>query len=422
MSLFRNLFQTNRNHFILSFLSIVGFSLFHIWADLPPRHELLFVTSDAVTYYEVAQWITTGEVTESLSTRPILYPFLLMLILNLGGNSALFYLQALFWLFAVNFCFASLWNLSNNKTLAWIGALIFACNLSLIALTAHAITEVFTVFMLSVLVFILAKFRKEYTQVTFGLRIIALFVVLTLIKPVFFLPTLFLIFLSLWMYRKVFLDSIKSLVFLAIIVLPLLGQMTLVYSKFDEFKVSTISSKTFSRYFLTQGIAQLEGLDRVAALEKAEHFSKAEKWAYISENRPVFVGLFFKNIKENIKGAPIYLKYPNGLNGQKSELFMKHFNHVSYIFHIVMIFVGLITLVVMANQRIFDKFIPLFLLYALNLYLLVSTGISFFQGDRLTISTLAIWTVIYPLFLFTIGKTITQAFNKAQNRARAPLA
>ncbi len=422
MSLFRIFFQTKRNHFILSFLALIGFTLFHILADLPPRHELLFVTSDAVTYYEVAQWITTGEVTESLSTRPILYPFLLSIILNLSGNSALFYLQALFWLLAVNFCFASLWNLSKNKTLAWIGASIFACNLSLIALTAHAITEVFTVFTLSVMVFILAKFRKEYAQVTFGLKLIALFVVLTLIKPVFFLPTVFLIILSLWVYRKAFLTSLKSLVFLAIIVLPLLGQMTLVYSKFDEFKVSTISSKTFSRYFLTQGIAQLEGLDRVAALEKAENFSKAQRWAYISENRTVFVGLFLKNIKENIKGAPIYLKYPNGLNGQKSELFMKHFNHVSYIFHVVLFFVGLITLVVMAIQRVFDKFIPLLILYILNLYLIVSTGISFFQGDRLTISALAIWTVIYPLFLFTIGKTITKAINKAQNRKRASLA
>lgn len=376
---------------------------------MPPRRDLLFVTSDAVTYHDVAIWLLTGEDTDSLSTRPLLYPFLLMVILKLGGNAALFYVQILFWVLAVNFCYASLWSLCKNKLVSFLGAAILACNLSLMALVAHALTEVITVFLLSVMIFLVVKHRAEYKHFSFGLRLLGLFVLLTLVKPVFYLPAACLLVSALFFYRKQLFYKPMKLMLFALILLPMIGQMTLVYSKFDSFKVSTIGSRTLTRYFFAQGIARLENLDRQTAIVKAESCSKTERLKYLSANSSVYLSLFLGNVKGNIKGAPIYLKYPNTLNGQISERFMKHYNHISFQLHWIMLFLGLVILVVLWRKKNVELFIPVLVCFLLNIYLLLVSGISFFQGDRLTISNIAIWSVLYPSLIYLMYNIIKKS-------------
>ena len=395
-------YQKYSTHLILSFLALSGLSIFHMTVDLPPRADLIFITSDAQTYRDVAHWFLTGEVTESLSTRPMLYPLLLTIMLKMGGNTAIFWMQPIFWLMAVNFCFASLTCLTKNKALALLGSAILASNLSLMALTAHGLTEVTSVLLLSISFFVALKNREKYKQVSYGLRLLFLFVLLTLVKPVFYLPTLFLLIFLLIFYRKQLLAGPKKVLILLLILAPLLGQMFLIHSKFDQFKVSTIGSRTLSRYFLAQGIQVIENLNYPDAIKRAESYSKSEQLNYISKHKAVYFSLFFKNIKENIKGAPIYLRYPELLNGQKSERFMIHFNHVSYMFHWITLFLGLIALIAFWRTRKFDLFLPLFFFFVLNAYLLLVTGISFWQGDRLTITNIAIWSVLYPFFLFYV--------------------
>ena len=404
--------STHRDHFLLSIIAIVAFSCFHLTSDLAPLQELIFTTSDSQTYYQVSEWILTGNDTESLSTRPLLYPFVLMLILKIGGESALFYVQTSFWLCALNFTFSSLRNTWNNQTIAWIGASIFMGNLSLMALTAHALTEVLTVLVISILVYILTKYRKQYKNVTFGLKIIAVFVVLTLIKPVFYWPTISVVFYSLVFYRKSLFSRLKNLVFLVLIILPMIGQMSLVYSKFGKFTVSTIGSLTFSRYFVAQGIAEIESINRPSAIEKSTQFHDTEKWDYLKKNRSFYFKLFRKNIRENIKGVPMYLQYPGLPQKSNLELFMMHFNHVSFISHVILLFVGFFVLLFKLTEKEFNFFIPFSLLYVLNLYLLFASGISYLQGDRLTITNIAIWAFLYPTLLFAFFQSIKRISDK----------
>jgi hypothetical protein len=393
-------FQKYSTHLILSFLALSGLSIFHMTVDLPPRTDLIFITSDAQTYRDVAHWLMTGEVTESLSTRPLLYPLLMTFMLKIGGNAAIFWMQSIFWLMAVNFCFASLKCLTKNKAIAFLGSAILACNLSLMALTAHGLTEVTSVLLLIISVFVALKNRENFKQVSFGLKLLFMFVLLTLVKPVFYLPTLFLLIILLIFYRKQLLAVPKKTLVLLLILLPLLGQMALIHSKFDQFKVSTIGSRTLSRYFLAQGLQQIENLNYPDAVNRSERFSKSEQLNYITEHKQAYFSLFFKNIKENIKGAPIYLRYPELLKGQKSERFMIHFNHVTYMLHWISLFLGSVVLISFWRTRKFDLFVPLFFFFMLNAYLLLVTGISFWQGDRLTITNIAIWSVLYPFFLF----------------------
>lgn len=412
MKVLKTLFATYSNHIVLSLIAIIGFTLFHITADLLPRNELTFVTSDAVTYNEVAQWITTGEVSESLSTRPLLYPFVLMIVIHIFGQDALFWVQAIFWLIAVNVCFSSLSHVTRNKILPWVGAVIFMSNLSLMALTAHALTELITILILSVLVFVVVRFKSDYQHLRYGLKILTLFVALTLTKPVFFLPTVLLVCLVLIFYKKLIFNYPKRLVIIVFIISPLILQMSLVYSKFDVFKVSTISSRTFSRYFVAQGITEIENIHRTVAIKKSEGFSKSERWQYVLKNRQTYIGLFLKNIRENIKGAPIYLKYPGPLTGDKTEYFMKHYNHISYVLHRIMFFIGLVSMAFMLSKKNFDLLIVTLILFTLNVYLLVVSGISFHQGDRLTISNIAIWTVLYPVLAMVITSGTFNLFKK----------
>jgi hypothetical protein len=385
---------------VLNILAIAVFTIFHLSIQLPPRGELIFSTPDARTYFDVAQWISSGADTESLSVRPLLYPFLLLMMHKIGGTIGVFVIQSLMWLAAINMSFLSIKRISGNIIIAFSGVVILMSNLSLLALTAHAITEVTTVFILSLTTFLLLKHRASYQKPSFLLMLLACLIALTLVKPVFFLPSILVLVCFFIFHLKSIFTQKKNVVLLGFIILPLFGQMTLMHYKFDRFTVSLVGSQTFSRYFVTQGIEQIEGLEHQAAVTKADGFSGTEKLKYLYDHKSNYLNALSKNVKGNIQGDPIFLNYPAEFQNKSASRFMDHYNELTCYLHILMLIFGLLLIFVLWRKKAQENLVLLIILLGLNSYFLLVSGVSFWQGDRLTLPAIAIWTVLYPLMIF----------------------
>lgn len=395
--------RRHQERILLNFILISGFVLFQMCIDLPPRQELLFSTPDSITYLDVANWISHGTPTESTSVRPILYPLFLSIFLKLTGNMGIIIIQSALWLLTVNLVFSSIKRLTKNILFACIGCGIIAINLSLLSLTAHALTEVTTVFLLSLLVYLITLKRESFREPGFILTILLMLVLLTLVKPIFFLPIILVVFvlIPLFHFKRLLLQR-RLLFTLLLILTPLLCQMTWVASKHGHFSVSTIGSLTFSRYIVAQGIIQIEGLEYQNAVDKAEKFSTQEKLNYLKQNALTYSKIFFKNIKGNIQGAPTFLSYPIENSNPKPTAFMKKYNNTTLYLHFIFLIIALFTIIQLWRTSRYPLMIMIVILFVLNSYLIVMTGISYWQGDRLTLPAIALWSVLYPVLSFYV--------------------
>jgi len=390
----------NFSYVFLNFIAILGFLLFHFTIDLPARQDLIFSTPDATTYRDVAHWFAGGIETNSLSVRPLLYPFLLLISLKIGGTIAVFLMQSFMWLAAINLSLASIHHITKNKIIAFVGAFVLFCNLSVMALTAHAITEITTIFLLSLTVFLITKNHRLHREPKFLLQLLLMLTLLTLVKPVFYLPTVITLLLLIFFQRNTLIKAPKFFLILCLILVPLLSQMTLMKMKYEHFTVSLVGSQTFSRYFVTQGIEQIEKLEHQKAVTKADGFSSGEKMGYLFENRGVYLKNLHQNIKSNIQGEPIFLNFPAEYKNPAAIIFMDNYNELTYYLHVLMLILGIVMLVFFWRCKHYQNLIFLLVLLGLNSYYLIVSGVSFWQGDRLTLPSIAIWSVLYPALVF----------------------
>ena len=292
-------------NYALYSLNIVAISVYLLVffnLNITVSEKIMFVSSDAVTYMDVVKWMEHGIEHESVSTRPFLYPVLLMLSLKMNGVYGVWIMQAVFWILAINFTFLSIKQITKNNWFAFLGAVLLMANTSLIALTLHALTEVTTVFLLSMMLFFLARKIEEYRNLQFLHTCLFFLVLLTLVKPVFYIPLLGTIFIFIpLIYLKKYRQNPKSILKLLLILLPLITQLGLMKVKYDQTTVSLIAPKTLSRYFMPQGIIQVEPLTFDEAVVKAEAMTKKQQRAYMKSHAKVYVKSFTNNMINNIK-------------------------------------------------------------------------------------------------------------------------
>jgi hypothetical protein len=275
-------------YFHLIFLNLLAIIFyFAIFSNLKVGidKEIMFSTPDSKTYLDVADWVETGTDSKSISTRPILFPILILISSKIGGIYGIWFLQFIFWLLSANLIFITIKKLTDNIYFSYAGSLLFITNLSLISLTLHALTEVTTTFALSFMAYFIATNLSAFKNLRFIHGLILFLALLTIIKPVFYLPLLFtlLVPLPIFYWRK-YKKNPKKLLNLLLILFPLFLQMGIMKAKYGEFKVSKIASITLTDYLLTQGIEKIEGTDPETANEKANSLSPSEQRKYMMEN------------------------------------------------------------------------------------------------------------------------------------------
>jgi len=384
------------NGFVLIFYLLITFNL-----KIDVSEEIFFSTPDSKTYLEVANWISGGENTDSIAIRPILYPLILLVLKEIGGVDALFFFHTILWFFIINYTFLTVKRLTKKIVFAYLGAFIVASNLSLISMTYHGLTEVWTAFLLTVLLYFIVKYKKAYKSLDFIQGILLVLVLLTITKPVFQIPLYIFLFIILPVfYGKKLLKSIPKIVTLLVILIPLFIQLSIVNKKSGNITVSTIKTKALVNYFIPQGIIQIESIDRKQALIKAKSLTVGERNTFIFSNKRKYFTLFFLNIKNNIKGYPTFLNYPKGYSQKTFSNYMLSMNNIIYGLHLIFIFPILFMIYDFFKERKTQETIISIILSLLLWYYLITTGVSYWQGDRLVLPSISIWACLYPFTMF----------------------
>lgn len=405
-------------------LNIFGIT-FYFWimalSGIEINFNTLFATNDAKTYREVAHWISESTATENTAIRPVLYPLYLVISSKIGGVFGIWFFQFILWLLSINLTFSTLQKLTKSLIWSSLGALVLISNLSFIALTFHALTEVATVFLLTLTIYISIKNREHFRSFSFFRNLILFFVLLTLIKPVFYFPLLGLIFVILPLfYFKVLIQKRNNFILLGLILAPLILQLTIVKLKHNKLNVSTISGKTLDEYILAQSIEDKFKVERDSALIMVSSMTSDEKFTFFKQNFSLVAKRFKNNLEGNILSAPVYLmsyvKNPN----QKLIDYMVDVNEKYYKWHRYFIILFIPFLVLLYRKKEYNLLYITLFFGLLNIYYLMATGISYWQGDRLTFAAIGIFSFLY-VYMFYVFFTIAFNYLKSKFNARNPI-
>jgi hypothetical protein len=379
----------------------------------------LFFAPDTREYLEFGQWLT-GCGGQCSGSRPYLFPLVLQLLLAAGG-------PLLFWFYhyvlyvAAGLVMRGVVARTAGSAAAGVALVLYALNFSVAVLTLHALTEITCIFLLSLLVYFLT-----WPEHDGPLRRPAAFFclcLLTVVKPVFLY--LWVVFLVWLLYRErgqLLRQRRKAALLLG--GLAVVGvQVVLMKACFGWFFLSDVGDNTFRSYYYQRLQADVEGitLEYASAGERqrlsaaTEHAGKSEMACNIVTHLPqallTYVDLLRSNIEEPTlvamaDGAPRLLKLMRDMNKLIRGL------HLAALLAFALLLVR--------NRFRLPRPMPGFLLaYLTVLYLLAMSGISFWQGDRLTVFSITVWLSIYPALFLALYKSLAGKI-KARPRSEVP--
>ncbi|MCW3072380.1 MAG: hypothetical protein JWO44_2270 [Bacteroidetes bacterium] len=397
---------------ILNLLLIAAYFIAFSGLTISISKEIMFSTNDALTYLDVANLGTRLSGTDALAIRPFLYPLIVALAYKTLGAYGLWFLQLLFWLAAASFLFLSLKKLSNSF-IAFIAALLFALNLSCITLTLYALTEITTIMLLSFLLYFISHAIERRNELGFIHRLLLIFVLLTVIKPLFYPVVLVIVFIVLPLfYFKQYRLLSKKLFTLLLVLSPMLLQQSFMKMRYGQFRVSMIGDITIRDYFFADGFAAINKISRDSALIAVNKFEPKQVNSYILGHPQDFKEVYLTNLKNNCNGYPQYLDYPINTGNKHYIGFMAGMNDLYYQSHFIFIPLILLVVFLLARSRRINEMIVLLIPLLLSYYILLSSGISTYQGDRLTISAFPLWLFSYLLTVWYLIGFIIQRIKK----------
>lgn len=385
--------------YVLNYVLLIIYYFFFNSLDIEIESGIMFTTYDSTTYVHTSNEFYKFSETGFSNFRPFLFPLILLVVLNTIGVTGLWLMQVVFWFVAINLLYFSIKKTTKNKIVAYFGALVMATNFSFLGLTMQCLTEVTTILLVSILLYSIVTHIATVRSLTFFHRILILFVLLTVIKPVFYIPLLVLLFVVLpFFYFKKYVKAPRKILVLLLLLLPLFFQLTLMKAKYNVFTVSLISSETFRNYLFAQGVKQNDNSTLEDARKKAVAFTSSEVNAYLFENKSLYVSLYFQNLKNNLNGFSGFLIGPRGFIYTGWAKYMVIINSVYYYLHVLFVLPLMFLLYyLLKRKRDWQSFsvllIPLLIVY----YIFITSPVSFNEGDRLVITTLPLWIFVYVL-------------------------
>ncbi len=362
----------------------------------------MFTTYDSYTYCNASNEFYNFSETGFSNFRPFLFPLILNLILKPFGATGLWLMQLAFWIVSINLIFLSIKNTTKNRILSYAGSALIAFNFSYIGLTMQCLTEVTTIFLLSILVYFTSINLTNLKSLHFFQGVLFMMVLLTVLKPVFFLPTLFMLIVLLPIfYLKKYKEAPKKFVMLAFILLPLFYQLTLMKVKYDTFSVSQISTETLRNYLFAQGVQQKESISLEDARQKIKGLTDNEVSSYLLDNKLLYAKIYIENLKANMNAFPSFLIGPRGFIYTSLASYMITVNTFYLWLHLLFVLPLILILFFSFKERKnnFD-FVLLLSFTLLVYYIFLTSPVSFNEGDRLIITSMPVWVFLYATLLY----------------------
>lgn len=377
-------------------LATLGIVLLYHWNVFAQVQDSMFSAVDAQQYKAYGEYLLNIGGYAS-STRPYLYPLLVTGLSKLGGIQLLWCFQFVLHVTGGMLLLATNRSAFRSVKLWFAIVLLYGIHPTLLVQTAHALTESIITFLMCVLVYV--QFSKSRAKFLHSILIIG---IASVIKPLFLY--LYLGILAALLYRALKTKSGRSIFKIPLIasIIIVMTQPVLMKIQQGSFFFSKIGSITIHDYYLQLLYARVEGIsfplqsgpnenDAQQIASATAAWTTGDILSYVAHH-PVYaaftgVETIFFNIDSGSQLLP----------GNKETLPVLHgwanaVRKLSVGFHLLAV-LGIIILAFKKSlkNRLAENARPLLTL----LYIITTSGISFWQGDRLVIIALPIWIIVY---------------------------
>lgn len=399
--------KTHQNKFILHprYLILVNVLLITVYLFtlitnhyLDNLNDMMFWAPDAGAYKSVADWMfgINESGWEVALVRPYFYPFLLNLSRSFAGLTGIWLMQFLMWLLSANFIAFAIYILTRKYIFTTIGVILFASNITAILLTAHALTEVTAIFLLSLYAFFVVTNRNKILTVKFFFIIMLVSTFLAVVKQIFvpFSMVIFSLLIAFVLFKKIEPRLKIKLISVAIIgLLPITVQMAIVKVNHNTFSATKMGHTVLYQYFFSKLYGKVHNLSVAEARPFAGQFSKGEILLFSIENFSYTWQTYWESFKGNITAGSSYVHVQR--KRPHLDNYMRRVNKYYWYLHWIMVMPILIFLCTWIRNGKETEFIPLIaLIVPVSIILLVSP-LSFWQGDRLVLPSLPLWIILY---------------------------
>lgn len=377
------------------FMTVLPFGYFRL-------KDTMFWASDSHMYRAVGNWICGIGQTNATLLRPFFYPLFLNISRSFGGVYGIWFFQFLLWILGGLLVYQSVKSSTGSVVLAFIGSFIYASNITLILLTLHALTEVMTTFLLAVLVFLVVNVQKRQ-EIYYWPLVIFVSSLLTVTKPVYaFLlggVLLYRLGFSAFVISRNKMQKKHYLVLLYVIfaLLPVILQLSIMKIKHNRFAISFIGSRTIRLYYLPKVYGTVNHISVMEARKYVAAFDKTEAIKYVLKHYKVSLSVYFETILGNLRTKSNFVKYPR--KQVLLDRYMREVNKIYYYLHLLMVIPLLLMVVFLTKKKRWRDLETIGLLSG-TLYLIIFTsGITFWQGDRIVLPVLPVWITLYSLLI-----------------------
>lgn len=411
--IYKILNNTQKNEYTIIFLILFSTYFFIVlsFSYLNNLNDTMFwSSSDSISYRAVGNWLFGIEDTEFTIIRPFFYPLILNLSRSFASIYGIWCYQFLLWISSGLLLYYSIKTITNNIILSVIGVFIFAGNLTLLLLTLHALTEVTVTFLLTILIVLLLN-KQKYEVDKYWSLVIFIVSLLTVTKPVY----IALLFIVLTYRMPVFIlnignqkDKLKLLVYIALALCPVLIQLCIMKVKHDQFSISRIGTITGKRYYFAKVYGDANNMTVRQARKHTNLFDQKDMLKYLLIHYKTSLRAYLSILKSNFWTGSNFINYPNKHTGL--SIYMIITNKMYIFFHLLMTPILLRVSAILFNKKQWADLETILCLMIPMYIIILTSGITFWQGDRIILPSLPLWLVLYSVALSRYWRFIKYAY------------
>lgn len=392
----------------LVFYTLLFWFLFYKAGFFPLDGSVFFVSPDAQLYRAYADAIVAGNIqildADIISLRTYFYPLFLSAYKYLGVG-VFFSIQWAMNIVTLIIIYHILLEFRVSLRFRYLGLSFIIVNPTFSFISLHALSEVLSMFILSVTLLHLVRYSQDGTKDRFYLVLFFLSF-LVIIKPVFLPFLLLFVVYHFYMYR----ESIKIYKFM-LAIFPLLSQMLLSKWLIGEFTISSAGSENFVHRFYPAvwGFSELGQFisykSELAIEAKQVSPDLIDKIIYLILHPLGTLEALLWITYQNMTSYSHYVG-SDAIGGIDLRTLSQRLNVISLCFHIIVIIYGF--LLIKRNAKEFELAM---LLVLLNLSVVFLSSLTYWQGDRLVSVILPSWLILYVV-VFTAQPIKYRSFVK----------
>jgi hypothetical protein len=400
---------------------IVIYSLFTLLLGAFGDQRQLLTLDDAVTYDEVAAWLTGGPATEALSIRPLLYPALFVLAKAIGGYPAIWMMQIILWIASINLLFFAAAALIPHRGWALFITSFMGLSFSYIAATFYMLTETLAVFLVSLACYYIVRYRRVLADPSVLTGAVAILTLLCLVKPQMLVTLVAVVFYFIWRSLREPMIKWGRVAMVALLLSPLLLQAWVVHQNSGSWSLSIIGRTTFRDYLYSQMLSELNEIPFDDARTLARSQSGPERNAIMTAHPGALLSEYFNNVSENLRSRSFGVDDIHGTRHQPLHSLISDLtDQLGYFLRPIhfILFGPMLWILTRSWWRRDHDAEWTFTLFLMLFIGVMTTGISTWQMDRLVMPFMPLWILLYA---FTI-KEVVQAIRAIRTNARVTAA